>query len=69
MEYEKGEHPAIRRTAKAEDMKEILVQNRMILELNRKIIDIMEPYREPIVNIDATHIDKMMKDTKPGSQL
>ena len=59
----------IRRTAKAEDIKEMLTQNRMILELNRKIIDIMEPYKEPIVSLHDTLKDDVFKDTKPGSQL
>lgn len=59
-------------TPMAEDVKEILAQNRMILELNMRMFDEMICYsKNPIVSMDPTFtgLDDAIKNIKPGSQL
>ena len=60
---------AKRRTSMREDIKEILTQNRMILELNMKIAELV--FHNPIVSMDPTFtgLDDAVKDKEPGSQL
>ncbi len=60
------------RTPMAKDVKEILAQNRMILELNMRMFDEMIRYlKNPIATTDPTFtgLSDTIKDKGPGSQL
>jgi len=61
-----------KRTPMAEDIKEILAQNRMILELNAKIVKKMLKFVEnPIVHMEAAGFNKedILKHTGSGIEL
>ena len=57
------------RTPMAEDVREILAQNRMILEFNMKIVEFILHNPPHIVNLHDTLKDDVFKDVRPGSQL